>query len=126
MTLAFAGVLAGVAGTYTITNGSRRGTNAPPAITEVSRLTHDASFSEWPSWSPDGTVVAFASNRSGNFDIYVRRVEGGQEVNVTQDPAQDYQPAISPDGNSIAFVSTRSSRTGLIKVGSMSSVPNPI
>ena len=47
----------------------------------------------------------------------MRRGEGGQDVNVTNDPAQDIQPAFSPDGNSIAFVSTRSSRTGLIKIG---------
>jgi Tol biopolymer transport system component len=73
-------------------------------------------LTEWPTWSPDGSLLAFASNRSGNFEIYVRRIEGGQEVNITNDPGQDIQPAFSPDGTSIAFVSTRSSRTGLIKI----------
>ncbi len=47
----------------------------------------------------------------------MRRIEGGHEVNVTNDPGQDYQPAFSPDGQWIAFVSTRTSRTGMIKIG---------
>ncbi|MGH9532681.1 MAG: protein kinase domain-containing protein [Terriglobales bacterium] len=88
-----------------------------PHISQVARLTHDPGLSEWPTWSPDGKLLAFASNRSGNFEIYVRRIEGGHEVNVTNDPGQDYQPAFSPDGQWIAFVSTRSSRTGMIKIG---------
>ncbi len=87
-------------------------------IASVAPLTHDPGISEWPTWSPDGALLAFASNRSGNFEIYERRVEGGQEVNVTRDPAEDFQPAFSPDGESIAFVSTRSSKSGMIKIGS--------
>ena len=89
-----------------------------PQVTRLARLTHTAR-SEWPSWSPDGTLLAYASDRSGNFEIFVRRGEGGQDVNVTNDPAQDVQPAFSPDGNTFAFVSTRASRTGLIKIGGM-------
>jgi serine/threonine protein kinase len=84
-------------------------------VTQVSRLTHESGLTEWPTWSPDGSLIAFSSNRSGDFEIYVRRIEGGQEVNITNDPGQDIQPAFSPDGASIAFVSTRASRTGLIK-----------
>lgn len=91
-----------------------------PVLTQVARLTHDPQLSEWPTWSPDRSVIAFASNRSGNFEVYVRRVEGGQDVNVTESPAEDLQPAFSPDGKSIAFVSTRSSRTTTVKIGSTS------
>jgi Tol biopolymer transport system component len=100
---------------------ARRGAPASAdhkSLVEVARLTHDIGFSEWPSWAPDGTVFAFSSNRSGNFEIYVRRVESGQDVNITNEPADDVQPAFSPDGTAIAFVSTRSSRTRLIKTGS--------
>src|SRR5881396_1767162 len=89
-----------------------------PQLVSVTRVTHDPEFSESPTWSPDGSLLAFASDRSGNFEIYVRRVDGGQDVNVTSDPGQDIQPAFSPDGNWIAFVSTRSSRTGMVKIGS--------
>jgi len=87
-----------------------------PQVTGLARLTYTSS-SDWPSWSPDASLLAYASDRSGNFEIFVRRGVGGQDVNVTNDPAQDVQPAFSPDGNTIAFVSTRASRTGLIQIG---------
>jgi Tol biopolymer transport system component len=89
--------------------------DSAPRVAQLARLTHDPGLSEWPSWSPDGAALAFASNRSGNLEIYMRRVEGGQEINVTDHPADDFQPALSPDGDWLAFVSTRTSRTGLIK-----------
>ncbi len=88
-------------------------------LLSVARLTHDPEFSESPTWSPDGKLLAFASNRTGNYEIWLRRVEGGHEVNVTRDPGQDFQPAFSPDGNWIAFVSTRSSSSGMVKIGSV-------
>jgi Tol biopolymer transport system component len=114
-------VLFALAGALTAWLFLRSGAPASPEeaqLIEVARLTHDSGFSEWPTWSPDGSLLAFASNRSGNHEIYVRRVEGGQEVNITNDPAQDFQPAFSPDGQSMAFISTRSSRTGMIRIGS--------
>jgi serine/threonine protein kinase len=90
---------------------------ASPQIDKLARITPPTGRAEWPSWSPDGNLLAYASDRTGDFEIYVRRSEGGQDVNVTNDPGQDVQPAFSPDGNSIAFISTRSSKTGLIKIG---------
>ncbi len=97
--------------------GSRRASEIGPVVTKLARLTRDAARSEWPSWSPDGTLLAYSSNRTGNSEIYVRRGEGGQDVAITNDPAEDVQPAFSPDGGSVAFVSTRSSKTGLIRIG---------
>ena len=88
-----------------------------PRIQHATRLTNQTGFSEWPTWSPDGKLFAYSSNRTGNYEIYVRRVGAGEEVNVSSNATDDVQPAFSPDGMSIAFVSTRSSRTGLIKIG---------
>jgi len=107
--------LVGGAATWLALQVGRSSRGDATVVTQVSRLTHELGLSEWPTWSPDGSLLAFSSNRSGNYEIYVRRIEGGQEVNITNDPGQDIQPAFSPDGTSIAFVSTRSSRTGLIK-----------
>ena len=86
-------------------------------VTKLARITRDPGHSDSPSWSPDGSLLAFASDRSGNFEIYVRRGEGAQDVNITNDAAQDVQPAFSPDGDTVAFVSTRSSKSGLIRIG---------
>jgi Tol biopolymer transport system component len=114
--VAVACLLLGSAATWFALRLGRSDRGDATMVTQVSRLTHESGLTEWPTWSPDGSLIAFASNRSGNFEIYVRRIEGGQEVNITNDPGQDIQPAFSPDGASVAFVSTRSSRTGLIKI----------
>ncbi|HEX8181670.1 MAG TPA: DUF4394 domain-containing protein, partial [Pyrinomonadaceae bacterium] len=51
--------------------------------------------------------IAFASDRAGNFDIYVMNPDGSGLVRLTSDPAEDVQPTWSPDGRKIAFVSNR-------------------
>lgn len=59
------------------------------------------------SWSPDGMTVAFASNRSGDSDVYLIDVESGRVTRLTDDPVHDADPAWSPDGSKIAFTSHR-------------------
>ncbi|MDQ1611196.1 MAG: hypothetical protein QOG00_1127 [Pyrinomonadaceae bacterium] len=51
--------------------------------------------------------IAFASDRDGNFEIYVMNPDGSGQLRLTNDPAEDVQPAWSPDGTRIAFVSNR-------------------
>jgi Tol biopolymer transport system component len=69
-----------------------------------------------PAWSPDGSRIAFASDRNGNYDIYVMQADGSKVVQLTRDPfanfyllqsAADSGPAWSPDGKQIAFLSGR-------------------
>ncbi|MBV9269334.1 MAG: PD40 domain-containing protein, partial [Acidobacteriaceae bacterium] len=58
-----------------------------------------------PSFSPDGKQFAFVwDGGTGNFDIYVKPVEGGVPVRLTSDPALDLFPAWSPDGHRLAFI----------------------
>lgn len=61
-----------------------------------------------PDWSPDGARIAYASQRDGNYDIFVRdALVDGADVNLTNHPARDLHPAWSPDGSRIAFESNR-------------------
>ncbi len=58
-----------------------------------------------PSFSPDGSQVAFSWNgdRQDNFDIYVKLIDRVEYHRLTTDPARDMFPAWSPDGRTIAF-----------------------
>jgi tetratricopeptide (TPR) repeat protein len=59
------------------------------------------------AWSPDGTRVAFASTRAGNWELHLVEIATGQEKRLTEDPATDFSPRWSPDGKQIAFLSDR-------------------
>jgi WD40-like Beta Propeller Repeat len=62
-----------------------------------------------PVWAPDGTKLAFTSQGSGNYDVWVMNADGTGAVNRTAANAtEDQEPAWSPDGTSIAFASKRS------------------
>jgi len=58
-------------------------------------------------WSPDGSKIAFYSDRDGNLEIYVMDADGGNPLRLTNDPGMDMDPAWSPDGTKIAFTSNR-------------------
>jgi len=70
------------------------------------RVTRDGQ-STMPALSPDGKLLAFASIREGNSDIYVQQAGGTVPIRVTDDPAYDGQPAFSADGTKIYFSSNR-------------------
>jgi Tol biopolymer transport system component len=74
------------------------------------RLTRDAGFDGEPAWSPDGTKIAFRSNRDGNNEIYVMNADGTALRNLTRNTARDSRPSWSPDGKKLAFISNRDGR----------------
>ncbi|MCK4658036.1 MAG: PD40 domain-containing protein [Phycisphaerae bacterium] len=73
--------------------------------TAVTQLTSDPSSDIHPQFSPDGTRVAFASNRAANWDIWIVGIDGQQPVQVTQGPADEVHPSWSPDGQRLVFCS---------------------
>jgi TolB protein len=84
--------------------------------TRLTTIVHDPSFIHGgdmhPSWSPDGTKIAFASYRdatstSYNPEIYVMNADGSGITRLTNEFEYDGYPSWSPDGTKIAFVSTR-------------------
>jgi Tol biopolymer transport system component len=71
-------------------------------------LTNNTAGDFNPVWSPDGQQIAFASDRDGNFEIYMMPAGGDSEpTRLTNNAASDGDPAWSPDGIQIAFTSAR-------------------
>ena len=79
--------------------------------TGSTRLTLHPAADVKPAWSPDGTKIAFQSDRDGNAEIYLMNADGSNVVRLTNDAADDAQPAWSPDGAKIAFTSDRDGNT---------------
>ncbi|MCK4392154.1 PD40 domain-containing protein [Candidatus Bipolaricaulota bacterium] len=82
--------------------------------TGLQNLTNDPGAYDFvPSWSSDGTKIAFVSYRDGDYEIYVMNADGTKQRNLTNHRASDYEPnrnwgpMWSPDGTKIAFVSNR-------------------
>ncbi|MEO6324976.1 MAG: hypothetical protein ABIT01_03940, partial [Thermoanaerobaculia bacterium] len=58
----------------------------------------------FPAFSPDGLSVAYCSNATGAFEIYVRPAKpGGAPRQITTDGRQNLQPTWSPDGKRLAY-----------------------
>jgi TolB protein len=70
-------------------------------------LTNNAASDAWPAWSPDGTKIAFVSNRGGAYDLYVMNADGTAVSRLTHDQATEGRPTWSPDGRRIAFASDK-------------------
>ncbi len=70
---------------------------------EAVRLTTQESYESTPVWSPDGRSIAFASDRNGNFDVFIMSSEGGQARQLTFNSASELPTAFTPDGRSVLF-----------------------
>lgn len=81
------------------------------------------------TWSPDGTHLAFVSNRGGKTDLWVMSVEGERHglVQLTNEDTVEDDPQWSPDGRTIAFSAKRRSEyymaTGIYLVPSRGGPP---
>ncbi len=75
----------------------------PPVQRALTRLTSDDGLQTGATWSPDGRFIAYASDRGGKFDIWIQQISGGDPIQITKGPGQNWQPDWSPDGQYIAY-----------------------
>ncbi len=79
----------------------------------LKNLTNDAFSNIDPYWSPDGTKIAFGSDREDNqMQVWVMDSDGSNKTRLTNSNGFETEPAWSPDGQTIAFESNRSGSNG--------------
>ena len=62
---------------------------------KATQLTTHPAHDTRPIWSPDGSKIAFASDRNGNFDIFIMDMEGGSPKQLTTHSANEYPETFS-------------------------------
>ena len=87
--------------------------------TAIPLTLHD-SYAFHPVWSRDGRSIAFASDRHGNFDVFVMPASGGSARRLTWHSAADIPTDFTPDGSTVIFESAR------VDAAAASLFPSPV
>jgi Tol biopolymer transport system component len=75
-----------------------------PAGLEKIHLTNNPAIHTSNAWSPEGELIAFETDRDGDFEIYAMNASGSGQTNLTNNQAAyDISPAWSPDRTQIFF-----------------------
>jgi len=69
----------------------------------------------WPSWSPDGKTVSYASNLTGNHEIYTIGLNGGQPRRITTSKVFNGQASFTPDGKTLYYESADAAGNPILK-----------
>jgi Tol biopolymer transport system component/serine/threonine protein kinase len=98
--------------------------NPGPALGPThQRLTAEPGWEGEPALAPDGSMIAYCSDQSGNLDIWIVPPSGGDPLQLTTNPASESNPAWHPDGSKIFFVSDRGGDRGIWRVPFLGGVP---
>jgi TolB protein len=71
--------------------------------THARNLTNHPAFDGWPAWSPDGKLIAFASNRNARYQIFIMKPDGSDVQLVANTEGRATVPRWSPDGKKLYF-----------------------
>ena len=98
---------------------------APGPNPRFTRITSTGGLHTDPAISPDGALVAYASDAGGgsDFNIWLQPISGGDPLPITNDPADEVEPSFSPGSSRIVF--SRRDK-GLYTVGPMGGEPRQI
>jgi len=75
----------------------------------ITQITDEQADDAQPAFDPSGDRVAFASNRAGQWDIWVVDANGKNPIQITNSPAPELHPSWSPDGRSLVYCRLTSS-----------------
>jgi serine/threonine protein kinase/Tol biopolymer transport system component len=95
-------------------------------VVQRRQLTTGTAFKATPTFSPDGSRIAFSTGDARTSNIFVLPTEGGEPEQLTFLPAQSSSPVWSPDGREIAFVSTQGGRARVWRVPADGGTPRPL
>ena len=73
----------------------------------ISPPTVEHEYLYFPSWSPDGSKIAYSTSRYGGFEIFTMNADGSNPQRLTNNPYLDLYPSWSPDGSKIAYETDR-------------------
>ena len=81
--------------------------SVPAAGGNAIPLTLSESYEFAPVWSHDGKSVAFASDRYGNFDVFVMPSDGGEAKRLTYHSTREIPSSFTADDRAVLFSATR-------------------
>jgi TolB protein len=102
----------------------------PSSGGEGQPLTEGSSSTEHhraPDWSPDGTQIAFSSNRGGSsYDVWTAAFPSGSLSRITASPAGEGMPVWSPDGTKFAYYGDESGNYDIWVVSASGGSPTQV
>lgn len=95
------------------------GAPPPVATPALVRLTSTSGLNIDPALSPDGSLLAYASDRSGSgeLDIWVQPIDEERPTRVTNEPGDELEPSFSPTGDAIAFAKGEAGGISVVSAG---------